>query len=75
MVALQCTKKLLDKLKTQYTDSPPPSDGKLGQWYVDVKIVQKKHYIVAFNPASYLTLILPYAAARKDFASEFRETL
>lgn len=75
MVVLHCSRKLLDKIKQQPSEILHDTDNLLGPWYLDALIAGQKHYVVAFNSNSALTVVLAYSDARKDFGAALRNAL
>lgn len=75
MVTIHATKKLLDKLKIAPAAVLPVTDGRLGPWYADARIVSKQHIVVLANEATLLSLIIPWMEFKVDPAAALRAGL
>ncbi|MBI1944526.1 MAG: hypothetical protein HYS27_02450 [Deltaproteobacteria bacterium] len=59
MFTLRCTQKLLKRLKTAPSPSPPAPTTVLGDWYANHVIVGRQHLVVCCSERTYLPVIVP----------------
>lgn len=71
MVTLRCTRKLLDYLEVGPVNDPPPSTGKLGDWYANLVPTHAGDLIIFVSERTLVTVAVP-AWEAEDLASLFR---
>lgn len=59
MVTLRCTAKLLRRLGTSASDTPP--SGRLGDWYANVVATRPRHLVLCTNERTLLCVVVPLA--------------
>ena len=74
MVTLRCTRLVRDRLHLprQTVPEPPPSTGRLGDWYVHLVRFGRPEFGIATNERSLLTVLFPARALRTTLASNLR---
>lgn len=76
MVTLRCTLRVRDRLRLPQTvPEPPPSTGRLGDWYVHLVRFGRPEFAIATNERSLLTVLLPARALRTTLAPNLRAAL
>ena len=74
MLTLRCTRLVRDRLRLprQMVPEPPPSTGRLGDWYVHLVRFGRPEFAIATNERSLLTVLLPARALRTTLAPNLR---
>ena len=74
MVTLRCTRSVGDRLHLprQTVPEPPPSTGRLGDWYVHLLRFGRAEFAIATSERSLLTVLFPARALRTTLASNLR---
>jgi hypothetical protein len=79
MFTLRCTKKLLTRLKVKPEAAPPPSTGRLGEWYADTLNLGRERLILCVSERTLLPVIIKAAGGVADLPARLvrglRETL
>ena len=70
MVTLRCTRSVRDRLHLprQTVPEPPPSTGRLGDWYVHLVHFGRPEFAIATSERSLLTVLFPARALRTTLA-------
>lgn len=68
MTTLRCTAKALKRFKLTAEDSPPPSEGRLGDWYVNLLNVGHHRLVLCVSEKSLLPVLCP--ARKTEFPSQ-----
>lgn len=68
MTTLRCTSKALKRFKLVAEDSPPPSEGRLGDWYVNLLNVGSQRLVLCVAEKSLLPVLCP--ARQNEFPSQ-----
>jgi len=73
-VTLRCTRLVRDRLHLlrQMVPDPPPSTGRLGDWYVHLVRFGRPEFAVATSERSLLTVLFPARALRTTLAPNLR---
>ncbi len=61
MLALRCTKRLLDKLPPSLGSASVQAPGALGHWYANLLQIHSKPHVLALSERSLLCVVLPAA--------------
>ena len=71
MVTLRCTRSVRDRLHLprQTGPEPPPSTGRLGDWYVHLVRFGRPEFAIATSERSLLTVLFPARALRTTLVS------
>ncbi|MBS1561024.1 MAG: plasmid pRiA4b ORF-3 family protein [Bacteroidetes bacterium] len=69
MITIHATKKLLTKLKIAPETEAAAKDGRLGAWYADLRVVNRRLVVFALNERTLLCVIVPYASLKSDPAA------
>ena len=74
MVTLRCTRLVRDHLHLprQTVPEPPPSTGRLGDWYVHLVRFGRAEFAIATSERSLLTVLFPARALRTTLAPSLR---
>ena len=74
MVTLRCTRSVRDRLHLprQTVPEPPPSTGRLGDWYVHLVRFGRPEFAIATSERSLLTVLFPARALRTTLAPNLR---
>ena len=74
MVTLHCTRLVRDRLHLpqQTVPEPPPSTGRLGDWYVHLVRFGRPEFAIATSERSLLTVVFPAQALRTTLAPNLR---
>lgn len=74
MVTLRCTRSVRDRLHLprQMVPEPPPSTGRLGDWYVHLVRFGRPEFAIATSERSLLTVLFPARALRTTLAPNLR---
>jgi hypothetical protein len=64
MFTVRCTKKLLDRMRTEPETDPPAPSTILGDWYANVLRVGKQQYILGVSEKTLLPVVLPAVEAK-----------
>jgi hypothetical protein len=74
VVTLRCTRLVRDRLHLprQSVPEPPPSTGRLGDWYVHLVRFGRPEFAIATSERSLLTVLFPARALRTALASNLR---
>jgi len=74
VVTLRCTRLVRDRLHLprQTVPEPPPSTGRLGDWYVHLVRFGRPEFAIATSERSLLTVLFPARALRTTLASNLR---
>jgi hypothetical protein len=74
VVTLRCTRLVRDRLHLprQAVSEPPPSTGRLGDWYVHVVRFGRPEFAIATSERSLLTVLFPSRALRTTLAPNLR---
>jgi len=75
MITIHATRKLLSKLKLVPVTEVVGTDGRLGPWYADVRIINRRHVIYALNERTLLCVIVPYALFKANPAASISAAL
>lgn len=75
MITIHATKKLLDKLKVLPVKDAAVNSGRLGPWYADVRVVNRKYLVYALNEQSLLCVVVPLMSFKADAAGSIRTAL
>ena len=70
MTTLRCTAKALKRFRLVAEDSPPPSEGRLGDWYVNLLNVGPHRLVLCVAEKSLLPVLCP--ARQNEFPSQVR---
>ena len=66
MIAIRCTRKLLDRIGPMAVeDDPPPPSNALGDWYANLLYSGRDQLVMATSEKSFLTVLLPARELRK----------
>jgi hypothetical protein len=74
VVTLRCTRLVRDRLHLprQTVPEPPPSTGRLGDWYVHLVRFGRPEFAIATSERSLLRVLFPARALRTTLASNLR---
>jgi hypothetical protein len=74
VVTLRCTRLVRDRLHLprQTLSEPPPSTGRLGDWYVHLVHFGRPEFAIATSERSLLTVLFPSRALRTTLAPNLR---
>lgn len=73
MLTLRCTRIVWDRLRQPQTPAePPPSTGRLGDWYVHLRRTGRREFAIVTNERSLLTVLVPALAMRTTLVSNLR---
>jgi len=74
VVTLHCTRLVRDRLHLpqQTVPEPPPSTGRLGDWYVHLVRFGRPEFAIATSERSLLTVVFPAQALRTTLAPNLR---
>jgi hypothetical protein len=73
MMTLRCTARVRDRLRLPETlPEPPPSTGRLGDWYVHLVRFARPEFAIATNERSLLTVLFPARELRTTLAPNLR---
>ncbi len=74
MVTLRCTRSVRDRLHLprQTVPEPPPSTGRLGDWYVHLVRFGRPEFAIATSERSLLTVLFPARTLRITLAPNLR---
>ncbi len=75
MITIHATKKLLTKLKIAPATEATATDGRLGAWYADLRVVNRRHIVFALNERTLLCVIVPYVSFKSDPAAAMAAAL
>ncbi|GAC1494954.1 MAG: hypothetical protein NVS1B5_20240 [Gemmatimonadaceae bacterium] len=64
MLAIRCTKKLLDRMQVDPDPNPPTCSTVLGDWYANLLRVSKQQFILCVSEKTLLPVLLPAVAAK-----------
>jgi hypothetical protein len=73
MIVFRCTQRVVKRFKLRPSESPPPSSGLLGDWYVNLLNVGSSRLVLCLSERSLLPVILP--ARNEVFPRQFPEFL
>lgn len=65
MVTIRATRKLLRRLKVSPETDPPPSPGRLGDWYANLFVLRRAQLVLCVSERTLLPVIVP----AKDIAA------
>jgi hypothetical protein len=71
MTTLRCTAKAFKRFKLVAEESPPPSTGKLGDWYVNLLNVERHRLVLCVAENSLLPVIVP--AKQAEFPAKLAD--
>jgi len=73
-MTLRCTRSVRDRLRLprQTVPEPPPSTGRLGDWYVHLVRFGRPEFAIATSERSLLTVLFPARALRTTLAPNLR---
>src|SRR5579872_3690449 len=76
-MTLRCTRSVRDRLHLprQTIAEPPPSTGRLGDWYVHLVRFGRPEFAIATSERSLLTVLFPARALRTTLAPNLRAAL
>lgn len=74
---MRCTRVVRDRLHLprQTVPEPPPSTGRLGDWYVHLVHFGRPEFVIATSERSLLTVLFPARALRTTLVSNLRAAL
>jgi hypothetical protein len=76
MLTLRCTRIVRDRLRLPQTlPEPPPSTGRLGDWYVHLVRFGRPEFAIATNERSLLTVLFPARALRTTLVPNLGDAL
>ncbi len=61
LVALQCTKRLLRRLRADAADAVAPAGNALGHWYANILTINRQPLVLAISERSLLSVVVPGA--------------
>lgn len=73
MIIIHATRKLLARLKTIPRATADVDGGLLGPWSADIRIVDRKHYVIARHEASSAAVIIPWMSFKANPAASIAE--